>query len=331
MTAGNGLRLGTTLYSFTNEYHSRRYSLEQLIAKVSELGLGPGVELVGFSHVRGFPVVSDEFADSLRTLLERYKLEPSCLGLNADAYIRRNRRMTDDENYAYHEAQIRAAAKLGFPVTRYQFLAGPEVIRRLVPLAEKCNVKLGLEIHAPERPDSPDVLAYREMYAKVNSPYLGFIPDMGACARAVPASLLTWVRAQGIQEKFLQIALECWELEGTREERVAEYRKRELAAGASEMDIRKMFIMFSIVARMEPRKWLEIMPQVVHLHGKCYDFDENCHEPAIPYEELLPLFRDGGYKGFMSSEWEGQAFNDEDGFAKVQAHHTLCKRILGQA
>lgn len=330
MTAKNGLRLGTTIFSFTNEYHSRRYSLEELIAKVGELGLGPGLELVGFAHVRGFPVVSDEFAECLRTLLERHKLEPSCLGLNADVHIRRDRRMTDDECYTYHEAQIRAAAKLGFPVARYQFPAGPEVIRRLTPLAEKLNVKLGLEIHAPERPNSPDVLAFREMYAKENSPYLGFIPDMGASARAVPPSLINWLRNDGIRERFIQIALECWALGGTREERIAEYQRRERAVGASEMDIRKMFIMFAIVARMDPRAWLEIMPQVVHIHGKCYDFDENNHEVAIPYEELLPVFRDGGYNGFMSTEWEGQAFNDEDGFAKVQAHHALCKRILGR-
>jgi sugar phosphate isomerase/epimerase len=331
MTPTNGLKLGTTIFSFNNEYHSRRYSLEQLIAKVGELGLGPGLEIVGFSHVRGFPVVTDEFAQHFRLLLDRHKLQASCIGLNADAYIRRNQRMTDDESYAYHEGQVRAAAKLGFPVARYQFLAGPEVIRRLAPLAEKLNVKLGLEIHAPERPNSRDVLAYREMYARVNSPYLGFIPDMGASAKGVPPSLVKWLREIGIQEKFIQIALDCWAREGSREERAAEYRKQEQAAGASEMDIRKMFMMFSMIGRMEPRGWLEIMPQVIHIHGKCYDFDANNHEPAIPYEELLPVFQNAGYQGFMSTEWEGQAFNDEDGFAKVQAHHALAKRILGRA
>src|SRR5208337_2921698 len=325
MMANNGLQLGTTIFSLNNEYHSRRYSFEQLVTKVGELGLGPGLEIVGFSHIRGFPAVTDEFAERLRSLLDRHKLQASCLCINADAYIRRNQRMTDDESYTYHEAQIRAAAKLGFPVVRYQFLAGPEVIRRLAPLAEKLNVKLGLEIHAPERPESRDVLAYREMYSKVNSPYLGFIPDMGASARAVPPSLLNWLRSDGIQEKFIQIALECWSLGGTREERAAEYRKREQAAGASEMDIRKMFMMFTMIGRMEPRGWIEIMPQVIHIHGKCYDFDENNHEVAIPYEELLPVFQKAGYKGFLSTEWEGQAFNNEDGFAKVQAHHALCK------
>jgi len=34
------IRLGTTIYSLTNEYHSRRYSFEALVQKVAELGIG---------------------------------------------------------------------------------------------------------------------------------------------------------------------------------------------------------------------------------------------------------------------------------------------------
>jgi len=331
MMAKNGLRLGTTIYSFTNEYHARRYTLDQLIALTAELGLGPGVELVGFSHVRGFPAVTSEFADHLKATLAQHGLEASCLGLNADVQIRRDRRMTDDECYAYHVAQIEAAAMLGFPVVRYQMPAGPEVTRRLVPLAEKLNVKLGLEIHAPERVDTPGVLTFREMYTKVNSPCLGFIPDFGACARAVPQCFADLFRRQCIPEKLIQIAYESWAANGTQEERLALYRQAAKAAGGTDLEISKMYIIFTILGKMNPRDWLEIMPQVVHIHGKCYDFDENGDEITIPYAEILPLFRDNGFNGFMSTEWEGHAVSEEDGIPKVQAHHALCKRILASA
>ena len=80
----NGLRLGTTLFSFNNEFHARQYTVEQLIDKVAELGLGPGVELVGFSHIREYPEVSDEFVRMFRSALERNHLEPSCLSMNCD-------------------------------------------------------------------------------------------------------------------------------------------------------------------------------------------------------------------------------------------------------
>ena len=210
MSNKKGLRLGSTLFSFTNEYHSRQYSLEQLLEEVAKRNIGPGVEIVGFSAIRGFPHTSDEFASHFRDLIAKLGLEPSCLGINADVYLRPDQPMTADESLAYHRAQIESAAKLGFPVARYQFLAGPEVIRRLLPTAEKLNVKLGLEIHAPHKVDSVEVMQYREMYAKENSPYLGFIPDFGASATAISPAFLRYVRKLGLPEGLISLAQKMW-------------------------------------------------------------------------------------------------------------------------
>jgi sugar phosphate isomerase/epimerase len=330
MKSSGGLKLGTTIYSCTNEFHARRYSVEQLIDKVGELGLGPGLEIVGFAHIREFPRVSDEFADTFKAALERNRLVASCIGLNADVYRRRDRPMTEDESYEYHKVQIEAAAKLGFPVARCQFVAGPEVIRRLAPLAEKLNVKLGMELHAPESVNSPTVVAFRETFAKENSPYLGFIPDFSASVKAVHKCFIENFRRIGIPEKFLQIGLEAWKREGNFQDRLNEYQRREREAGAPEEAIRGMFFMFAMLGRQKPEAWREIIPQAVHIHGKCFEFDENGDETGIPYEEILRVFVEGGYNGYMSAEWEGHAFSDEDGLPKVMAQHALCRRILAK-
>ena len=50
------------------------------------------------------------------------------------------------------------------------------------------------------------------------------------------------------------------------------------------------------------------MPQILHVHAKFYDIDENGQEPAIDYPELVRVFVEGGYRGYWSSEWEGHAF-----------------------
>lgn len=330
MKPSNGLRLGTTIYSCTNEFHQRKYTVEQLIDKVGELGLGPGLEIVGFAHIREFPRVFDETAEKFKAALERNKLEASCLGINADVYRRRDRPMTDEESYEFHKTQIESAAKLGFPVARCQFVAGPEVIRRLAPLAEKLNVKLGMELHAPEAVDSPMVLKFREAFAKEGSPYLGFIPDFSASVRTVPKCFLENFRQIGIPEKFIQVGLEAWKMKGNFQDRIAEYQKKQKEAGAPESVIRGMFFMFAMLGRQEPRAWKEILPQTVHIHGKCFEFDESGNETSIPYEEILSVFIEGGYNGFMSAEWEGHAFSAEDGFPKVAAQHALCKRILAK-
>jgi hypothetical protein len=70
------------------------------------------------------------------------------------------------------------------------------------------------------------------------------------------------------------------------------------------------------------------MPQVIHIHGKFYEFDSAGSEPGIPYEKLLPVFISAGYRGYMSSEWEGSIYSKASGFEMVQKHHALCRRII---
>jgi hypothetical protein len=329
--ARSDIRLGTTIYSLTNEYHSRRYSFDALVRKVAELGIGPGLEVVGFQSFRDFPNVSDETAAHFRELVARTGLVPTCLGINADVFRDRRREMTMDESVAYHLTQLEAAAKLGFPVARYQWLAGPEVIRRLAPDAERLGVKLGLEIHAPQHVDHPDVLAYREMYAKVGSAYLGFIPDFGSTARAIPEAYFRYFRWRGIGDDAIQLAVNIWNEEGDMFARRKRFQDLGAQRGWDPVWIAELSIVFGLFSRAAPRSWLDIMSQVVHVHGKFYAVSDDGQDAAIPYEEILPAFVEGGYSGYISSEWEGHQVSDDDGFAHIVKHHAMERRILAQA
>lgn len=324
-------KLGATLFAFTNEWHAREYNLEQLIAKIAQRELGPGLEVIGYQSFRGFPHIGDDDAARFRDLVAQHGLTPSCLGLNADVAIRRGKMMSVDEQVAYHAPQLEAAAKLGFPVARLQFAAPAEVAIRLLPLAEKLGVKIGPEIHAPLSPDSPPVMAYREAYAKANSPLLGFIPDFGCCARALPPSYLDNLRAQGMPEDLLRLAIEVWHLPQDAGWKRAEFARRVDGLKADPAVVSALSVMFNIVSPNRAEVWKEIVPQVIHVHGKFYDFDERGSESAISYEEILPVFRDGGYDGFISSEWEGHLYSRADAFEMVARHQALCRRILNAA
>ncbi|MFO1466664.1 MAG: hypothetical protein U1F35_09545 [Steroidobacteraceae bacterium] len=326
--APRGLKLGSTLYSFINPYHSRELSFEQLIAKVAELGIGPGLEIIGFQSIRGFPQVSDEFADRFKELMDRHRLIPSALSINADAAIRRGRLMSTEEAVAYLEPQIRAAAKLGFPVVRSQFSAPAEVMERLVPLVEKLEIKIGPEIHAPLGVNSVPVMKYRELYARLRSPFLGFVPDFGSSANSLPASYLQMLRSRHVPEGLLSLALSIWTGPGEPQWKREEFNRRASEAKADASAASSLSVMFSMLSPQKPEAWLEIMPQVVHVHGKFYDLDASGHETSIPYEQLLPVFIKGGYDGFMSSEWEGHIYSRDSGFEAVQQHHALCRRII---
>ena len=321
-------RLGSTLFSFTNEYLNLEYSFEQLIARVAELQLGPGLEIIGFAHIRGFPAVSDQFAGRFRDLMAQYRLTPSCLSINADVAIRRGTLMNDEQAAAYFEPQLHAAAKLGFPVVRTQLGAAPAVLERLLPLAEQLQVKMGPEVHAPFTINAPMMLAYREMYERLKSPFLGFIPDFGASAVALPPSYLEYLRQEGMPPDLMALAVGIWAGPEDAQWKREEFNRRAAALKADPSAVSGLSVMFSILSPQDPRAWLEIMPQVIHVHAKFYEFDAAGNEASIPYERLLPVFVEGGYSGFMSSEWEGHMYSKASGFDAVQKHHALCKRIL---
>jgi hypothetical protein len=324
----DNIRLGTTLFSYTTEFYQRKFSFEQLIEEVARRGQGPGLEVVGFQSFRDFPEVSDETASRFKDIVARSGLELSCLGLNADTQLRPDYIRSFEERLDLHAKQIRSAAKLGFPVVRYQYAAGPDVIKALAPLAQDLNVKLGLEIHAPHTVHHPDVMAFREMYAQVNSPYLGFIPDFGASARAIPPSYLKYYRSSGVPENAIEAALELWAEESDPWEKRPRFLAWAEKAGIDKSKALEVNIFFGLFSRQPHRNWLEIMPQVVHVHGKFYDVDESGEDKAIDYAGLINVFAEGGYRGYITSEWEGHQVCDDSAFPYVERHHEMLKKLI---
>jgi sugar phosphate isomerase/epimerase len=328
-----GPRLGITLYSLSLEYRAGRYTFEELLERTGALELGPPVEIVGYQSIRGYPEISDAFATRFRTLCDRYGLTPSCLGANVDTARRRSRHMTDDETVETLSAQIDAAVRLGFPVLRIQFGARPAAIRRVAPLAEQAGVRLGMEIHAPHSVDHPTVVALRELYDEIDSPFLGFIPDFGASVSALPAGAVAEQRAAGVDEEVIALIVDTWDRVrrgeqdafSARRGLLQEVDRRGAGGGAGGFAWRAL----TLWGNQAPERWSEIMPRVVHVHAKFFDIDEHGNEPSVPYERLMRVFSEAGYSGTMSSEWEGADWApDPDGFAMVQAHHALLRRLL---
>jgi sugar phosphate isomerase/epimerase len=81
-------------------------------------------------------------------------------GTNLDMGRNRAKEMTLDEEYEFVLKQIEAGAKMGFPTIKIQSATG-ELLTKLLPHAERLNVKLGYEIHAPEGPNSDKIMKIR--------------------------------------------------------------------------------------------------------------------------------------------------------------------------
>lgn len=339
MTSPNGPQLGVTLYSFTPEWHAREYTFAELIEKVAELGLGPGLEFIGFQNIRSFPKVSDEFVREFRTVMEKYELKPSALDGLIDKGIRSDRMLTPDECFDYLLPQMEAAQKLGFPVLRIAYGGFYEIAERMIPVCERMNVKIGIEIHAPHSPGHPTMVGLRELFERLDTPYLGFVPDFGATTIGIPRVFLDGFQARGVPAWVVDRVLETWteaRASGADPMAVRDELREEVRAGGGD-DYAQQFATFAFeyFGHTKPSAWAEIMPMVVHVHAKFFEINENGEDPSVPHSELVRVFRDNGYTGYLSSEYEGWQWEEakdrlSDGFAITTAHNRLGRKALEQ-
>ncbi|MGX5771075.1 C-glycoside deglycosidase beta subunit domain-containing protein [Microbacterium trichothecenolyticum] len=324
-------QLGLTLYSASAEFRAGWYDFDGLLDRVAELGIGPGIEIVASQVLPTYPVVSDEFVAQWRVAFDRHGFDASSFGANLDMGRRRDRDMTPDEEFEFSELLFQGAKKLGFPLVRIQS-AKPELLRRLLPIAESLDLKLAYEIHAPMGPNSPEIMKVRDVYADLDSPLLGFVADFSSTMRSMSPTLLRAVRRAGLDDEAVARLQEIWATDAPIRERQQEFigylNGRDFDPGRLGSFAH---LAFNMHGHVDPREWADIMPQILHVHAKFYDIDENGQEPAIDYPELVRVFVEGGYRGYWSSEWEGHAFaelGEVDPLLLVRKQHDLTRASM---
>ncbi|GAB2845041.1 DUF6379 domain-containing protein [Microbacterium insulae] len=324
-------RLGLTLYSASAEFRAGWFDFAGLLDRVAELGIGPGIEIVASQVLPTYPVVSDDFVRTWRSAFDRHGFVASSFGANLDMGRRRDRDMTPDEEFEFSKVMFDGAKKLGFPLVRIQS-AKPELLRRLLPIAERLELQLAYEIHAPMGPNAEPIVKVRETYAELDSPLLGFVADFSSTMHAMSPTLLRAVRRAGLDDDAVETLQRIWATDAPIRERQQEFigylEGRDFDPGRLGAFAHLAFNMHGHVA---PGEWADIMPQILHVHAKFYDIDDTGQEPAIDYPELVRVFVEGGYRGFWSSEWEGHAFaelGEVDPLLLVRRQHDLVRRSL---
>jgi sugar phosphate isomerase/epimerase len=318
-------RLGVTLYSFSNEYCSFRWSLEDCMQKASELGKGQGLEIVGPQAHRYFPHVSDEFERQFKSAIERYQLTPTSYGSYADPGMIPGRNLTEDELVEYTIPQIKGAAKLGLPIVRLQYFVDP-VVERLLPYAEKCRVKMGYELHVPLALESAETQGLIKHVSKISSEHLGLIPDGGLFCRTIPKMFLDEGVRNGVPQGILDRVQALWQEKASEEAAHSEIEK----LGGDQISDILVARCWALFGQSDPALLSEIMPYIIHAHGKFFHMEDGA-EATVRYEEFVKALVKGGYRGFMSSEFEGHQFSDTvSSFDQVKAQQALVKRYIAK-
>lgn len=326
----SNIKLGITLFCYGTEYARFQYDFEECVRQAALAG-AEGYELVGTQMLPSYPNVSDEFLGLIQNLKTKYGIGPVCYAANNDKGMRPDRNLTDEEMLADTILDLKAANKLGCKVMRSQYMLSPAAFERLAPYAELFDVKVGIEIHNPETPSSPAIQQYLEVIQRTKSPYLGFVPDFGFLS--VAPNKPQWIKAlqAGVKEEHLQMAAEM-RASGVPQE---EAQARLMEAGAHPAILGVVAGMYGFV-QFRPRETLpkmleelrEILPYSFEMHGKFHYLSEDCVEPSIPYEEILPMLKENGYDGYLICEYEDELYCGGTEFTKRQM--AMERRILGQ-
>jgi sugar phosphate isomerase/epimerase len=310
-------RVGVSFHRFTNEYCSFKWSFEDMM--VAAASLGGGVEIVGPAHHRGFPEVTAEFERVFKSSVERNGLTPTSYGSYADPFMLPDRDLTPGEMVEYTIPQLEGAARLGFPVVRLQYFVYP-VVEQLLPYAERYNLKLGYELHVPLTIEAPLTQELIRQVEQISSPHLGLIPDMGIFARSVPDFAIARAEARGVDGSIVSRALELWRAETPMLDALAELERM----GLQRSQVSAVESFWGSFGHSEPAALRTIMPYIIHMHGKFFSMQDGT-EPNLRYEEVVRELLDGGYSGWMSSEFEGDAPHS---LPMVQQHQAMIKGYI---
>lgn len=353
MKTNHEIKLGVSLYSYQDNYYFHKHDLEGCLAAAAGAG-AEGIEVFSDAMIPEWPYISDEFIDKWNGWMYRYDLEPVCLDHFSDRAMWHDRQLTDDEMYERGALYIRTAARLGCKAVRVLHnehvgsgispyrLTDCSIVERLLPIAAEHDVMLALECHNPTNVADPIQQQYLEMADRVGLPYVGLQADFSSYEYCVSmADIGNEVRNAGAHEEVLLCLREkqrqCYrEKRGFKlEEFMGEFEKLH----PTQEDLAALVRLGSFQGpygddrNFSYETLKEYASKLVYIHGKFYDIDEDGEVDSMDYHEILKALQDGGYKGYISSEFEGNRRMNDAGWCDeieyVRKHHVLMRKCLG--
>ncbi len=354
------IMLGVSLYSYQHAIYTGEMTFEDCLAELNSIG-AQGLQIIDEITVPNFPNPPESWVDHWFQLCAKYKLTPTNMNCFVDVYWGWRRKPMDlNEQVAVLTTRLKLAKRLGFTVVRPT--SGPvsepvgPLLERIVPIAEDLDIKVTPELHAPIplQTDSPFVGRILEIIHKTGTKHLGFTLDMGDLP--IPFSREKAVRNGELTEKIAAYIEEA-KAKGTAMEDVLAkvnsmnpkpgdlihvYRiyERRPAPGTTSPLLQGMtntLMLMTATVRNLPKDVLPLIPYIYNIHGKFYMMTEDLVETTLNYEETFKVLIQGGYKGSIDSEYEGQRHLQNqwcepiDEVEQVRRHHLMMRRLLGRA
>lgn len=324
----HGIRRGVSLYSFQEEYFLRTMTVEDCVAAAAGMG-ARGIEIIPEQSIPGYPHLTDGFVARWHEWMDTYGT--TCVATNAflDTRLHPDRLLTLDEQTASVRRDIDIAVRLGAPIVKATINFSPEVMEAAAPYAEDHGIRLLLEVHAPFHYRHPWIVEHLEVMHRIGAHVLGLMPDMGIHVRRFPRVVSERALRDGARPDLVDYIVRTYDDHGDTHALmdIVNYR----GGGPVELALARQATHFIWT---DPKETLAHMQFVGHIQAKFYEMTDEDHEYSVPYEEIVPVLVEGGFTGYLSSEYEGNRHIQDtlrvDSVEQVRRQQALLARLLGE-
>lgn len=320
---------GVSLYSFQEELFLGQMSVEDVVAFAASIGAN-GIEILPEQNMPGFPNIDDATVNQWLAMMDRHGTTLTCYDMFLDTKRRKDRLMTDDEQVESIVRDLKLCNRLGIRNMRVLVFVRPDILERCVPFAEQYDVHMGVEVHAPWHLDHAWILRTIEVADRLGTRHLGILPDMGIFMKHYPPEFRDRFLRQGATPEIADFIIDQHE-----QKIMCEYTIFEVAVkmGGNKADI-AMAETLRHAPYSNPKRIRDFIPYFRHIQAKFYGMADDCTDPTIAYDEVIPELVAGGWDGYLSSEYEGNRWVQDagpvDSREQVRRQHEMFKALAAK-
>ncbi len=346
------IKTGVSFYSYQQSQFFKKMDWKDMIREVHTNLKTDGVEIIDEAVIKGYPFPSDAFIFDWNNEMARYNMNAVTMDVYLDVHQFRDHIMNYREAAERLKNDIKIAAKMGFDNVRCLCLVPTEVIEMAIPTAEKYDVKIGKEIHAPlpikagmnhgkidPVMDPRMVDQLMELIQRTGTKHVGLVPDFGVFQHS-PTDLAIGYFKRHYNPDMIDFILEKSDAGETTMDILAQMDEKYPGHGMHFMTLGAIAINESSA---KPEDIIDIIPHIVSIHGKFYHMTEIAGSPgqyedkAIDYATPIKFLKEHGFNGYINSEFEGQRYCHDSGLEnmideveQVRRHHEMLNRLIGK-
>ena len=335
MSTTHQIKRGISLFSFQEKFYRGELSLEQCIAQAAAFGID-GIEMLPDQMLPGYPSITynltDQFVGQWNEWMLKYKVSPISFDIYGETKLYKHRPLTEQEILDQLIALMKTGKALGFKIIRLTIHLSYSIIEKCIPYAEEMGLLLAVECHAPHFMNGEWVSKNIEIIQRTGTKSLGIMPDLGTFSHRIPTVVIQDALRHGAQGHIIDYLIEVYNSRKTPKDLMDKIAR--MNGNAADMWLAQR-VLIGVWVYHDPKHLLDIMPYIVHVHGKFYEMGEQGEELNINYQEIIPLLIKRGYKGYIMSEYEGQRLTQGmdvgyDEIEQVRRHQDMLKQLLGE-